>query len=167
MHLHWGRGAIRIYALGLLAFTLVASGLWEQAMGSHVVSVEVRASAALVLGVLETRPTRWLRPFLELAARNALASVGEARPPAQPAFRLGWARRARAGARLRFVWRPRTGELPLRRFAGWLWVTDEGEHCRLTLRGVSSGSSHSAANRALYCLLRLLSDGVTAGHPRE
>lgn len=126
----------------------------QEAPQHHRVERTVAVPATELTALLAVRPTRWLQPFLRLAART---------PPAQrPTYRLRADDAAPDGSStFSFGWTPAGAADVFIRFRGQLVVAAAGPRgCVLRLEGFTRGGRPGRNQRVLTTLADLLAESV-------
>ena len=109
----------------------------------------------VVAGYLDRRPGRWLRPFLQLAARRAAPAAAS-----QPRFRVS---SRTEGPGVRLTWVPQVGPPLFDRFSGEIIVetTEPPGGARIAVVGSTTGGSEPVDVLLLDTLIDLLAAEVT------
>jgi hypothetical protein len=126
------------------------------------VQIDVARPAADVTALLATRPTGWLRGFLQLATTGKTRHPANT-PPAPQWYRVGHPYDvSRRIAAVPLIWWPHADSDLFRRFEGEFTIESVGNRTQLAIEGEIDGGIDQLNDAVFASLLRLLDTALTA-----
>ena len=123
-------------------------------MSRVVVRTAVPVVAADAVAVLASKPTRWLRPFLQLAVASTPCHVLS--DPTGLWYRLGPGEEGDGVWSAPLVWWPHAGDRLFRRFVGAITVRESATDTVLELAGEMEDGEESCNVSAVNALVKAL-----------
>ena len=125
------------------------------------IQIEVARPAADVTALLASRPTGWLRGFMQLATASS-GSRSSALPLTPHWFRLGKPTDVSPGVlTVPFLWYPHVGATVFSRFGGQFVLTAENGSTKLAVEGETDGGGDERNRRVLTTLVRSIAAALS------